>query len=63
MLVFTRKLDESLVINNNIIIKIIEIEENRIKIGIEAPRDIPVHRTEVFNKIKNINKAKSNFTK
>ena len=51
MLIFTRKLEESIVINNNIKITVIEISENRVKIGIEAPRDVPVHRTEIYNKI------------
>lgn len=52
MLIFTRKLEESIIINDNIKITVIDICENRIKIGIEAPKDIPVHRTEVYSKIK-----------
>jgi carbon storage regulator len=56
MLIFTRKLDESIIINENIIITVIDICENKIKIGIEAPKDIPVHRTEVYDKIKNSKK-------
>lgn len=57
MLVFTRKVGESVVINKNIIVKLIEIGENRIKIGIEAPKDISVNRTEIHNKINKQKKA------
>lgn len=56
MLVFTRKVGESIVIDKNIVVKLIEIGESRIKIGIEAPREISVNRTEIHNKI--INKQK-----
>jgi carbon storage regulator len=58
MLIFSRKLEESIVINNNVKITIIDIGENRVKIGIEAPRDVPVHRTEIYNKIKDVKKSK-----
>lgn len=57
MLIFTRRLDESVIINDNIKITVIDICENRIKLGIEAPRDVPVHRTEVYNKIKKSKKV------
>jgi carbon storage regulator len=59
MLIFTRKLDESIIINENIRITVIDICENRIKIGIEAPKHIPVHRTEVYDKIKSSKKIKN----
>lgn len=61
MLIFSRKLDESIIINNNIKITIVSLEDNRVKIGIDAPREIPVHRTEVYNKINKNKPAK--FTK
>lgn len=61
MLIFSRKLDESIIINNNIKITIVSLEDNRVKIGIDAPREIPVHRTEIHNKI-NKNKM-CKFTK
>ena len=51
MLILTRKKDESIIINGNIEIQIISIEEGKVKIGIEAPKEIEIYRSEVFEKI------------
>ena len=59
MLVLSRKKNESIIINGNIEIKIIEAEDGKVKIGIEAPRDIIIHRKEVFDQIAEQNKAAS----
>ena len=55
MLVLTRKLGESIIIGDNIKIKIVAIKKNSVKIAVEAPEYIPVHREEVYLKIKNQN--------
>jgi carbon storage regulator len=55
MLILTRKKDESIIINGNIEIQIMSIEEGKVKIGIEAPKDIEIFRHEVFDKIQNAN--------
>ena len=47
MLALTRKKGESLVINNNIEISILEVRGDQIKIGITAPKDVPIYRKEV----------------
>jgi carbon storage regulator len=52
MLVLSRKKNESIVINGNITITIVEIRGDKARIGIEAPSDVPVHRLEVYNAIK-----------
>ena len=52
MLIFTRKKDESLVIGNEIEITILNIGSGNVKVGITAPRNIPVHRHEVFESLK-----------
>ena len=48
MLVLSRKLDESIVIDNRITITVLEVRENRIRLGIEAPEEIPVMRKELI---------------
>ena len=56
MLVLTRKAGESLVIGDNIIIKVLEVKGETVKIGIEAPREVAVHREEVYQSIKQANR-------
>lgn len=51
MLVLSRKKGEGIVINNNIEIVVVEIRGDKVRLGIEAPRDVPVHRREVYNAI------------
>jgi carbon storage regulator len=57
MLILTRKEREKLIINDNITIEIIEINKNSIKIGIEAPKEIPIIRGEIEEEIKMSNIA------
>ena len=57
MLALTRKKGEAIVINNNIEITILEIHGDQIKIGITAPKDVPIYRKEVYLQIQEENKA------
>lgn len=57
MLALTRKKGEALVINNNIEITILEIRGDQIKIGISAPKDVPIYRKEVYLQIQQENEA------
>ena len=57
MLALTRKKGEALVINNNIEITILEIRGDQIKIGITAPKDVPIYRKAVYIQIQEENKA------
>lgn len=57
MLALTRKKGESIIINNNIEISILEMRGDQVKIGITAPKDIPVYRKEVYLQIQEENKA------
>lgn len=57
MLALTRKKGESLVINNNIEITILEIRGDQIKIGVDAPKDVPIYRKEVYLQIQSENAA------
>jgi len=51
MLVLSRKKNESIVIDNNITITVVEIRGDKVRLGIVAPKEVPVHRQEVFDLI------------
>jgi carbon storage regulator len=51
MLVLSRKKDEKIVIGDTIKLMVIEIRGDKVRLGIEAPRDVSVHREEVYNAI------------
>ena len=57
MLALSRKKHEALVINNNIEITILDIKGDQVKIGISAPKDVPIYRKEVYLQIQEENKA------
>ena len=57
MLALSRKKGEALVINNNIEITVLEIRGDQIKIGISAPKDVPIYRKEVYLQIQQENEA------
>lgn len=56
MLVLTRKLGESIVIGNNVRVTILEMQGKQIRLGIDAPSEVPVHRGEVYERIEAENK-------
>jgi len=51
MLVLSRLKDESIILNENIVITIVDIRGDKVRLGIEAPKEIPVHRQEVHEAI------------
>jgi len=51
MLVLSRKLDEEIVIGDDIVIMVLEIRGDKVRLGIQAPADVPIHRQEVYEKI------------
>lgn len=51
MLVLSRKKDEKIIIGDNIAIMIVDIQGDKVRLGIEAPRDVSVHREEVYQAI------------
>jgi carbon storage regulator len=51
MLVLSRKKNESIIINDNITVTVIEIRGDKVRLGIEAPKDVTVHRREVYEAI------------
>lgn len=51
MLVLTRKVHESITIGNDIVVTVLEIRGNQIRIGVDAPKQTPVNRTEIYESI------------
>ena len=52
MLILTRRLNETLLIGDNIVVKVLGIKGNQVRIGIDAPKDVSVHREEIYQRIK-----------
>jgi len=59
MLALSRKINESIIIGNDIEITILEVKGEQVKIGINAPKSIPVYRKEIYLQIKEANKEAS----
>jgi carbon storage regulator len=55
MLVLSRKKNESIVINDDIVVVVVDIRGDKVRLGIEAPKHVPVHRREVYEAIKRDN--------
>ena len=51
MLILTRRIGEKLIIDEKVIVTILSVKGNQIRIGIEAPRDVQVHREEIYQRI------------
>jgi carbon storage regulator len=59
MLVLSRGRDESIVIGDNIVVTIVDIRRDKVRLGIDAPSEIPVHRREVYEAIQRENRKAS----
>lgn len=59
MLVLSRHRDESIMIGDDVMITIVDIRGDKVRLGIDAPQEIPVHRQEVYNAIKKENEKAS----
>ncbi len=57
MLVLSRKKNESIVINDDITIVVVEIRGDKVRLGVEAPKEVPVHRREVYDAIQRSNQT------
>lgn len=56
MLVLSRKINESVVIDGQITVKVVKIDGDHVRLGIQAPMDVPVHRQEVYEEIQRSNR-------
>ncbi len=63
MLVLTRKVGETIRIGDDISIRVVEIQRGQVRFAIEAPRDIPVHREEIYRLVQEENRAAVTSTK
>jgi len=62
MLVLSRKLNQSIMVGDNVRIVIVAVDRDQVKLGIEAPREIPVHRSEVYEEIQRANRSAASTT-
>ena len=60
MLALSRKKNEAIIINNNVEVTILEVKGDQVKVGITAPREVPVYRKEVYLQIQEVNKEAFN---
>ncbi len=60
MLILSRKKEESIIIDDNIEIMVVHIDEDKVKLGIKAPRNIEIHRKEIYEEIQKSNKEAAN---
>lgn len=56
MLILTRKKDQSVIVNDNIEITIVDIQGDQVRLGIDAPKDVSIHRKEIYLEIQEENK-------
>ena len=62
MLILSRKVGESIIIDDRIEVKVLEIVDGKIKLGIDAPKDVTIHRKEVYDEIRDENKKASDIS-
>lgn len=56
MLILSRKFNESIIIDGRIVVKVVRLDSDVVKLGIDAPMDVPVHRQEIFDEIQRNNR-------
>jgi carbon storage regulator len=57
MLVLSRKMNQSIMIGDDVRIVVVAVDRDQVKLGIEAPREVPVHRSEIYEEIQRANRA------
>lgn len=60
MLILTRRINERLIIGDDIIVSVLSVQKSQVRIGIDAPKDLPIHREEVYERIGSKESTRSN---
>jgi carbon storage regulator len=63
MLVLSRKLDESIMIGDSVVVKVLSIQEGQVKIGIDAPKEVRILRGEIYDEIQRANASAAKGSK
>lgn len=53
MLILTRRVQEALMIGDNVTVTVLSVKGNQVRLGIDAPRDVEVHREEIYHRVNN----------
>ncbi len=59
MLVLSRKKNESIIINDDIVVMVVDVRGDKVRLGIQAPREVAVHRREIYDAIKRAEEEKA----
>jgi carbon storage regulator len=59
MLVLSRKKNESIIINDDIVVMVVDVRGDKVRLGIQAPREVAVHRREIYDAIKRAEEEKT----
>lgn len=52
MLILTRRVQEALMIGDNVVVTVLSVKGNQVRLGIDAPKDVEVHREEIYHRVK-----------
>jgi carbon storage regulator len=61
MLILTRRVGETLIIGDDVVITILGVKGNQVRVGINAPKDVSIHREEIYNRIHQIQDSTDEF--
>ena len=62
MLILTRRVQEALMIGDNVTVTVLSVKGNQVRLGIDAPRDVEVHREEIYHRLNNDDTADNSKT-